>query len=271
MRSTPTMQRIQLAVESPDLEEAARAYCQSLFPGSDIEMRSPGDFSSAGGDSATTPDLRVMMIHADRDGEIDSAKPIVQTMLTTSEPVLVLRHSLEDPSPPAELRRILVPLDGTAASAQALSAAATMARAMLLPVTFLMVIDPARIIPPAFAYDPEAWSLIGSQRQSAHWTLRQAEEQMLSAGIAADSLLMLGSTSATIQSHIEKTDLVIMSTHGPGTSGFPDRESVTLTTLANSPQPMLLFRAKEVEPVVVDSYPSCSWVVPWNQGEGVSG
>src|SRR5690606_3036804 len=76
--------------------------------------------------------------------------------LDSDVPVLVLRVPAGEEPRFGPIDRIVVPLDGSATAAQAIPLASRLARMGNLPVQFVMVIDPSRVIPAAYAYDPEA-------------------------------------------------------------------------------------------------------------------
>src|SRR5699024_9891068 len=117
-------------------------------------------------------------LHADEGGQLDNGSPILQAIMSSRVPVLVTRHSYSGSTPDANIKRVVVPLDGSASAGQAIPIASRTAQVRNVPVRFLMVIDPSRVIPPAYAYDPEAWGMIENLRQTSHWALSQAEAAM---------------------------------------------------------------------------------------------
>lgn len=254
MSTEPIIQRVLLAVEGPDLEPGAREYCTSLIPDGVIHMHSMDTFVESLEDEYQQDELRVLMLHADEDGQLGEGSPIVHSIMSSRLPVLVTRHSQGGTAPDPHVKRIVVPLDGSTTAGQAIPIASRIARMLNVPVRFMMVIDPARVIPPAYAYDPEAWGMIEELRQTSHWALSQAETAMRRDGVTATSDLLLGPINDSLAVSIGEGDLVVMTTHGLDWSGTRYRNSVALRTLLTGPQPMLIMRAERDSPLVVDAY-----------------
>lgn len=262
MTKEATIQRICLSVESPDLEAEAREYCEAILPGIEVSLCSPDEFEQAFEQDYNPEELRVLMLHGDEHGHLDGGMPIIHSLLSSNVPVLVIRHSQGTNVPDTTVRRIVVPLDGSPTAGQAIPIASRAARLLDVPVRFLMVIDPARVIPPAYAYDPEAWGMIESLRQTSHWALSQAEASMRQDGVSAGSDLMFGPINSSLTASIGEGDLVVMTTHGTDRHRLRYRDSVAMRTLVSVPQPVLLMRAQSEAPVVVDGYQACSWAEP---------
>ena len=262
MTPEPTIRRICLAIERPELEAHARQYCAELLPGAEINLCDPEEFERALDQAYDPEELRVLMLHADEHGHLDSGMPILQGLMSSELPVLVIRQLPGVTLPDTTIRRVVVPLDGSPSAGQAISVASLVARMLNVPVRFLMVIDPARVIPPAYAYDPDAWGMIEEVRQTSHWALSQAESTMKRDGVSAGSDLMFGPINASLSASIVDGDLVVMTTHGSERHRLRNRDSVALRTLVSVPQPMLIMRAQTEPSVVVDGYQACSWVEP---------
>lgn len=262
MTRESAIRRICLSVESSDLEAGALAYCEALLPGIEVNLCSPEEFEQAFDQDYDPGELRVLMLHADEHGHLDGGMPVIQSLMRSNIPVLVIRHSQGGTVPDATIRRIVVPLDGSTTAGQAIPIASQVAKVLDVPVRFLMVIDPARVIPPAYAYDPDAWSMIEALRHTSHWALSQAEAAMKQDGIAVGSDLMFGPINASLSATIGEGDLVVMTTHGTDRHRLRYPDSVALRTLVAIPQPILLMRAQSEAPVVVDAYQACSWAEP---------
>lgn len=262
MTPEPTIQRICLSVESKDLEAGARQYCEALLPGVDINLYSSEEFQQVISQDHDPESLNVLMLHADEHGHLDGGMPIIQSLMGSRVPVLVIRHSHGGSVPDATIKRVVVPLDGSTTASQAIPIASQVARALDVPVRFMMVIDPARVIPPAYAYDPDAWEMIEALRQTSHWALSQAETAMKQDGVTVGSDLLFGPINASLSANIGEGDLVVMTTHGTERHRLRYRDSVATRTLVSVPQPMLIMRAQSEPPVVVDGYQACSWAEP---------
>ena len=197
--------------------------------------------------------------------ELDSA----EIAMNSPVPVMVLRASGEGGAVFPQFRRILVPLDGSARAAQALPLVTHIAKCAGLPVHLVMVIDPSRVIPPALAYDPEAWSIISELRETAHWALRQAEEPLMREGVKVESSLVYGPVNTCLQAEITPTDMVVMTTHGAG-KARSKIGSVAARVLASAAGPVVIHRGSDQGDIVVDGYEACSWVEPLSLRTGVT-
>lgn len=200
------------------------------------------------------------MVVVERTG-YEKGTDITEIVLNSPVPVMVLPRELATESSPSPLERVLVPLDGSARAAQALPLAKHIAMGAGLPVQFVMVIDPSRVIPPAYAYDPDAWNIINELRETAHWALRQVEQSLEQAGIEVQSELLFGPVNASLQAQIRSSDLLVMTTHGSG-KARTRVGSVAARVLASAEGPVIIHRGSEPGDVVVDGYEACSWVEP---------
>lgn len=258
----PNISQIILAVERPELEPAAQTFCRDQFPDAQVNTLTLNTFLDSL-DSERDPDvLRVLMLLADEEGQLDSTSGLARSIMNSAVPVLVLRSRGSDLKTADAVTRVVVPLDGSRSAGQALPLASRVAQELNVPVRFLMVIDPSRVIPPAYAYDPDAWGMIEELRQTSHWALSQAEASMRNDGLEVGSDLLFGPINASLSANIGPTDLVVMTTHGRGRYGGKQRDSVTLRTMISVPQPMIVMRAEQELPIVVDGYLACSWLEP---------
>lgn len=262
MTLQPNIRRVILATEGAGLDAAARQFCAELLPGAEIVKYSLEEFAESLELEPQPDEFRVLMLYADENGQLDNSSTIVQSIITSRAPVLVTRHTDGGTRPSAEIKRVVVPLDGSAYAGQAIPIASRAAQVKNVPVRFLMVIDPSRVIPPAYAYDPDAWGMIEELRQTSHWALTQAEAVMERDGVVAGSDLMFGPINASLAASIREGDLVVMTSHRTNWSRPRDRESVALRTLISIPQPMLIMQAQSAEPIIVDGYLACSWAEP---------
>lgn len=253
-----------LAASIPGLIQPAEDYVRGLA-GEVVEVSSVShDQFEALDDIAESAraDLIVLAVQADDEGHIDLQTAFARVSLDSAIPVMVLRAIEGKPVTFPAARRLIVPLDGSSTAAQSLPLATRMATLTGLPVTFVMVIDPSRVIPAAFAYDPEAWGIISDLRQTAHWALRQAEDQLRRDGITVESDLLFGPVNACLGEIIGEGDVVVMTTHGSGRAARSRVGSVAARILASVPQPIVIMRASIQGDVIVDGYEACSWVEP---------
>lgn len=244
--------------------------------GASVEMMAPPDGAAVDAEGAVAlaqahaADLIVMATACSPEGVLDPDCGAAQLALDSPVPVLLVHaHDGTFPAHPP-VTRLLVPLDGSARAAQALPFTTRLARRLQLPVQFVMVIDPSRILPPAYAYDPEAMDdVLTDLRETAHWALKQAEQQLVRDGIAVQSVLLYGPVTTCIQSAIEPGDLVIMTTHGTGRSPADHLGSVAARMVANVTSPLVIMRGRRQGDVVVEGYVACPWVEPLS-GRSVS-
>jgi nucleotide-binding universal stress UspA family protein len=256
--------RVFLSAATADLIERAESYVRSLYGDRAEITRVPYDrFASIGTRAEqANSDLIVLAVQADEEGKIDPESTFARFSLDSDIPVMVLRGRSGVDAEVGQAGRIVVPLDGSATAAQVLPLVARLARTTGLPVRFVMVIDPSRVIPAAYAYDPEAWGVISDLRQTAHWALRQAEERLRADGISVESELLFGPVNACLRDVIAADDMVVMTTHGSGRATRRRVGSVARRVLESTPQPLMIMRVAVPGDVVVEGYEACSWVEP---------
>jgi nucleotide-binding universal stress UspA family protein len=174
-------------------------------------------------------------------------------------PVLLLRADLDVPVAADRLRRILVPLDGSALAEQALPLAATLARQAGASLILLQSTGWARAAvadyPAFFAGGLGADHLLEQAEESARAYLAQVSRRLGEQGLtvqlevtpepAADAIL----AGAAAQ----QADLIVMSTHGRGGLGRWVYGSVADRVLRLATLPVLLVRANGADPPVVAS------------------
>lgn len=266
---TATM-KIFLSAADPDLYAPAETFVRGLTD-SDLTFTAvPYEEFATIGEVASDEhaDLIVLAVQAEEDGHIDPETAFARFSLDSDIPVMVLRHSAGTEPGFGSVERIVVPLDGSSTAAQALPFVIRVATVTGLPVRFIMVIDPSRVIPAAYAYDPEAWGVISDLRQTAHWALSQAENQLRAEGVTVDSDLLYGPINACLRETISVGDMVVMTTHGSGRATRRRVGSVARRILASTRQPIVIMRAAIQGDVVVDGYEACSWVEPLSHRSG---
>lgn len=208
--------------------------------------------------------------HCEANGRVDPDCMPSQLALNSTIPVLILRVRPGESLAFTPVTRILVPLDGSPRAAEALPVATRMATRLGVRVQFVMVIDPSRVIPPAYAYDPDAWSVISVLQETAHWALKQAEEHMTAAGVDVESSLLFGPVNAVLQESIAPGDVVVMTTHGTGRAAQDKLGSVAARIVASAAVPVVIMRGGVPGDIVVDGYQACSWVEPLSRGTRIS-
>jgi nucleotide-binding universal stress UspA family protein len=256
--------RVFLAVARPEYADSAERFIRGV-PGTDVDIHTvPYEQLTDIQDLATDAraHLIVLVVPADEDGLLDARSEFAHVSLDSDIPVMLLRVANGAEPAFAPPQRVVVPLDGSATSAQAVPLASRFARLLGVPVKFVMVIDPSRVIPAAYAYDPEAWGVISDLRQTAHWALRQAEDHLRREGIRAESDLLFGPVNACLQEEVSEGDLLVMTTHGSGRALRRKVGSVAERVLTSVSQPIVIMRAAMQGDVIVEGYEACSWVEP---------
>lgn len=245
-----------LALESPELREMAEAFQRTYLPQATItetDMESFADLLLEDEDPETQ---LVLAINADENGSIAHDSPMARQVMMARSPVLVLRQAKGTELHTPRLERIVVPLDGSATAGQAVPIASRIAALSGMPVEFVMVIDPERVLPPGVRYDPESWEIIEELRTTAHWALTQAEDSLRANNIDVHSSLFYGPLTNSLLDSISDNDLIVMTTHGLDRSRLRTPDSVTLEVLCRATQPMITMRAQHQADVVE----ACRWV-----------
>lgn len=180
----------------------------------------------------------------------------------TQVPVMVCRR--QGGWPLAEKPgRIVVPLDGSIRSRQALPIAAGVAALHECPIHLVTVIDPAASLPPAYAYSCETCdgdlqdALISLQGQ-ANGMLDEAERALRRAGVAVSSELLLGKVADCLLGAIQAGDVIVMTTRGESRHASPHLGRIAARLLREAPVPVIVFHP-ELEATVARSPLGTDW------------
>jgi nucleotide-binding universal stress UspA family protein len=174
-----------------------------------------------------------------------------QVALRSDIPVMVLHPESLDRSPrrtsPA---RIVVPLDGSAVSRQALPVAGALAARFGIPMHLLTVIDPVTALPPAYAYlpgdDPDRHDAIASLQYNANQVLNQVEAELRCTTLPVDSELVYGPIRQCLTGATREGDLVVMTTHGQGNATRSRLGSVALHAIREASVPVIVLHAPAI-------------------------
>lgn len=183
---------------------------------------------------------------------------------TSPVPVLVIRDRVSRARDiPSPLRRIVVPLDGSERSAQALRPAEDLARRLRVPVLLLTVVDVAACAPPSLvqeaAYDQDLYrSLVADIILDAQRTLDRAGARLVLRGISVDSRMLSGPAAATIMDAAGPGDVIVMTSRGRGNGGRWPIGSVAEKVISAGPVPVVLVPTSPepelIAPVVDDIF-----------------
>jgi nucleotide-binding universal stress UspA family protein len=135
-------------------------------------------------------------------------------------PVLLVRPSERQPQP-VVIRRLVVPLDGSSLSEEALPTAQTLAKRLGVPIHLITVIDIMRLIPaeiaPVVAFDAAVYEETLSQLDAgAAALLAEISERLPHEGLHTSSEVAHGSPFMTIAEAVHDGDLIVMTSHGRG-------------------------------------------------------
>ena len=135
-------------------------------------------------------------------------------------PVLLVRPSEREPGP-VTIRRIVVPLDGSALAEEALPTAQALARHLGVSIHLITVIDVMRIIPvevaPVVAFDAAVYEETLSQLDAgAAALLAGVSERLEREGPHTSSEVVHGSPFSAIAEVVQQADLIVMTSHGRG-------------------------------------------------------
>jgi nucleotide-binding universal stress UspA family protein len=135
-------------------------------------------------------------------------------------PVLLVRPREREPGPVA-IRRLVVPLDESPLSEEALSMAQALATRLGVPIHLITVIDVMRIIPaevaPVVAFDAAVYEETLSQLDAgAAALLANVSQRLEREGVHTSSKVAHGSPFTTIVDAVHDGDLIVMTSHGRG-------------------------------------------------------
>lgn len=166
----------------------------------------------------------------------------------TTIPVFLVRPHSVAPSPTGDALRILVPLDGSALSEEALTSAMEIARrthakVFLLHALFAPIGEGMRLL---FDSQEEVDEMLEQWRMDGQAYLESVAERVRAKGIDVEILLAEGMPDEVIENEVarEQIDLVVMSTHGRTGVRRWVYGSVANKVLHAMDCPLLLIRAR---------------------------
>jgi nucleotide-binding universal stress UspA family protein len=140
----------------------------------------------------------------------------------TPVPVLIVRADEGTAEPhPVDIRRLIVPLDGSEVAAQALPVAQDVAGHLGLPVLLIQAIDPMRLLPPVrgagMLAQGELYEHIHVRlRAEAEQTLAEAAANLQVAGVTAASEIRVGAAAQCIVAASQTGDVIVLTSRGRG-------------------------------------------------------
>lgn len=137
---------------------------------------------------------------------------------TSPVPVLLIHpHEHDVPARPQELanvRRIIVPLDGSDLAYQALPVAERFARLLGIPILLLRAIDLQGEW--VLGDDEDTDSLLQPMREDLAEELHREARTLTDAGVPATIQLGVGAVTRIIRDAVEPGDVIVMTSHGEG-------------------------------------------------------
>jgi nucleotide-binding universal stress UspA family protein len=139
-------------------------------------------------------------------------------------PVMIVRPSdARAEIGPVEIRRLIVPLDGSPLAAEALPVAMSLAKPLGIPVHLVQAINPSALVMPTpvgvGSYAGEIYMEIQDElTAAARANLDQAAKTLESGGIVVTTAVIEGPPVLAIEQATEDGDLIVMTSHGR--SGF---------------------------------------------------
>jgi nucleotide-binding universal stress UspA family protein len=177
---------------------------------------------------------------------------------TSPVPVFVVRPQDGETTIAPDIRRVVVPLDGSPLAEEALPAATSLAQRLHVSVHLVTAIDATKILPVEImrtgAFDASVYEeTVAQLKADATAWLTQAVEQLQHEGVATTWSILHGSPFLAIADAVKPGDVIVMTTHGRGGAKRWLLGSVAEKLIREGPVPVVLVpagtRANEV-PVV---------------------
>lgn len=142
---------------------------------------------------------------------------------SSAVPVLIVHPADEADETPkaAPIIRILVPLDGSEAAAEALPVATSLAQSSGASIHLVQAVNPSAMLLPspvgAAHYPAELYQEVATElTTAASQTLAEAESDVAASGVPVTQAVIEGPAVAAIESEVQEGDLIVMTSHGRG-------------------------------------------------------
>jgi nucleotide-binding universal stress UspA family protein len=167
---------------------------------------------------------------------------------TSPVPVFVVRPQAGESTIAPDIRRVVVPLDGSPLAEEALPTATSLAQRLQAPVHLVTAIDVTKILPveimPTGAFDASLYEETVAQldADATAW-LTQAAEQLEHEGVASTWSILHGSPFLAIGDAVKPGDVIVMTSHGRGGAKRWLLGSVAEKLIREGPVPVVLVPA----------------------------
>jgi nucleotide-binding universal stress UspA family protein len=160
-------------------------------------------------------------------------------------PVMVIRPEEGLENGP-EVRRLIVPLDGSRRAADSLPVAADLAQRLGVPVALVNVIDPTRSTPTTQAYEAAITGgfpgeVLAGLQEEAERIVDEAAAVLRAEDVRSARYVKYGNVAACVVEMCAPGDLIVMATHGRGNEGWPIG-GVAGMLVRYAPVPLVLVR-----------------------------
>ena len=134
-------------------------------------------------------------------------------------PVMIIRPGDGESPPDPAIRRVLVPLDGSTLSTNALQTAEAIAHQVNAPVHLVTAVDLTRLLPvelaPTIALNADLYEqeVTQAQRDAEEW-LADAATQLRQEGVDVTQHVRVGAPYAVIQELVQPGDVIVLASRG---------------------------------------------------------
>jgi len=169
---------------------------------------------------------------------------------TAPVPVMVIRPRENEPEPDPVIHRVIVPLDGSPLSEEALPVAQELALQMHAPVHLVTVLDLTSLTPvevmPTAAFSTSLYEeTLAQLRSDAETWLTEAAAHLQQAGVSATWDVLTGSPFFAIGDVVQPGDVIVMTSHGHSGAKRWILGSVAEKLIREAPVPVVLVPAGE--------------------------
>jgi nucleotide-binding universal stress UspA family protein len=164
---------------------------------------------------------------------------------TAPVPVFIVRPQDRETTIAPDIRRVVVPLDGSPLAEEALPAATSLAQRLQVPLHLITAIDVTKILPveilPTVAFDASLYEETVAQLEAdATIRLAQTAERPRREGVATTWSILHGSPFLAISDAVKPGDVIVMTSHGRGGAKRWLLGSVAEQLIREGPAPVVL-------------------------------